>query len=236
MNQRCSFPPPHPIQHVYAYARPSHNQIHLHLFYLFSNPPPPLSSLSRGGKKTLDPHRTHRLQRALHDGLDPSLERITRTLDIHILEPHARRISIEADLDARDGDAQGSQALDLCPVFCRDVDLIGGTVGFGGGCGCAAGEGDGRGCGCCCVLGGGERGKQRGGARVADGGYGVFAELGFYEEEEPREARGGVGGGVRVGGFEALGEVVVGAGGFAVCVRVRVRVGVRVGRFCGWVR
>lgn len=76
-------------------------------------------------------------------------------------------------------------------------------------------------------LGAERGGKQRGGARVADGGYGVFAELGFYEEEEAREARGGVRGGVRVGGFEALGEVVVGAGGLAVCVRVPVEVGDR---------
>lgn len=55
--------------------------------------------------------------------------------------------------------------------------------------------------------------RGRGRARVRDGRDGVFAELGFEEEEEAGEAGGWVGGGVGVvffwGGFLGVGVGVL---------------------------
>lgn len=171
------------------------------------------------------PQPTHRLHAPLHHGLDPRLQRLVRTLDVQILQPHARRVLVEPDLDARDRDPQVVQAAQLRLV-------LGGELrrhGRGGGdrvgrCnpvhGVAVGGRRGR---------GRQRAQGRGCAREGEGRDGVGAELVFEDEKQAGEAGGRVGRGVGMGLFEAEGEVV-----FGVC---RVGVGMRVlaGGFCGGV-
>ena len=83
----------------------------------------------------------------------------------------------------RDGRRKRGDVGRLRGVGCRSIHGIwvggGGSAVCSGGCGAVAGEGD--------------------------GPDGFFAELGFEEEEEAGEARGGVGGAVGVRLFEAVG-------------------------------